>query len=175
MTIANAATFAAARVNLSRFMLSKADNMARLLGFGYVDKDVAPNDIEALRAAWAHSKRTGLALPVWAGGSDKTVYTSRGANYAFRFWHDSLHCMHGLGFNTADEITIGIMQTAEVATYFGPDSLESKIMFADTVEQSRYAARHNGEFPDDQLAFVTSRVLYPHTAQLLAECSADIC
>jgi hypothetical protein len=170
MTIATPETFAIARANLSRFMLNKADQMQRLLGFGYVDRDHAPDDYAALMEAWHHSQHTGLALPVWSGGSDKTVYTSKGANYACRFWHDSLHCLHGLGFTTQDEITIGIMQTAEVTTFFGPDSIESKIMFADTVEQSRFAARNNGEFPEDQLSFVENCVLYPHMAELLASC-----
>lgn len=159
-------TFATARKNLSAFMLTKADQMSRVLGFGYQDADEAPNDYAALLTAWRKAKQTGTFLPVWSGGSDKTVYTSKGANYAFRFWHDALHCMHGLTFNTPDEITIGIMQTAEVAAYFGADSIESKIMYADTVMQSQYADKHNGEFPEDQLAFVEMQVLYPAIAVL---------
>ncbi len=173
--IATPETFAIARASLSRFLLSKADQMARVLGFGYVDKAIAPNSYAELMTAWHESKRSGLALPVWSGGSDKTAYANAGVNYAFRFWHDCLHCLHGLEFNTADEITIGVMQTAEVAAYFGPNSIEARIMYADTVEQTKYAARHNGAFPDDQLTFVSNLVLYPETAKLMADCYADIC
>lgn len=158
-------TFAKARANLSMFILKKADQVQRNVGFGYRDVPDAPNNYADLLTAWRKSKQTGLALPVWDGGSDKTVYDNPGVNFAFRFWHDSLHCMHGLTFKTSDEITIGIMQTADVSAYFGADSIESKIMYADTVLQSQYYQRHK-EFVNDQYAFVEMHVMHPEIAEL---------
>ena len=160
------AAFNKARSNLSSFMLRKADNVAKQIGFGYRDCDNAPGDFEALQAAYKASKQSGLALPVWNGCSDNTVYTSCGANYAFRFWHDVLHCVHGLGFTLQDEITIGLMHHAEVVAYFGPDSIEAKIIYADTVLQSEYEARH-GQFPANQLEFVTNSVMYPNIFEIV--------
>lgn len=158
--------FDIARAKLSAFLIRKADQVQKQIGFGYVDSDNAPGDFESLLTAYQSSKRTGFALPVWNGCSDNTAYTSRGANYAFRFWHDVLHCVHGLGFTLEAEVTIGLMHVAEVKTYFGPDSIEAKIMFADTVRQSAYEAIH-GKFPDDQYTFVRDWVMYPVTSELV--------
>lgn len=158
--------FDAARANLSQFILRKAHALQKQIGFGYADRNEAPSDYTALRAAYDASKRTGFALPVWSGGSDKTVYTSRGANYAFRFWHDVLHCVHGLDFALQNEIAIGHMHVAEVAAHFGPASVEAAIMLADTVRQSQHEALYN-EFPADQLAFVWECVNTPALAECL--------
>lgn len=158
--------FDTARAKLSAFIIRKADQIQKQIGFGYVDSDNAPGDFESLLTAYRSSKRTGFALPVWSGCSDNTAYTSRGANYAFRFWHDVLHCVHGLGFNLADEVAIGHMHVAEVKAYFGPDSIEAMIMYADTVRQSQYEAVH-GKFPDNQYAFVHDFVIYPITSEIV--------
>lgn len=158
MTFANIALLQTARKNLSSFILAKADSVARVVGFGYVDVEHAPNDFDALMMAWKASKRSGLALPVWSGGSENTIYTSCGANYAFRFWHDSIHALTGLAFNTLDEIEIGRIQVQAVQKEFGNRSLESLLMYADTIAQSIYASANDGAFPDNQLEFVTNEV-----------------
>jgi|SRR6516164_5453411 hypothetical protein len=150
-----------ARINLSEFVIAKAKDLSYIFDFGYKAVDNAPNDYDSLLEAWHHAKHQkeqgkDAFLPIWNGASDTTIYTSQEANYAFRFWHDVLHCISGLKFNTLDEIDLGLMQTENVKKRFGNDSLEAKLMLADTVGQSTYAALNNGEFPEDQMAFVLS-------------------
>jgi hypothetical protein len=153
MTVEN---FELARRNLSLYVLQKAEELTRALGIGYIDSSNAPNDYDSLIAKWKECISKGKPMPVWDGASDSTVYTSAGANYAFRFWHDFLHYYKKLDFTTDAEVDIGIMQTKEVQKYFGMDSLEAKIMLADTVGQSLYALENNGEFPDNQISYVWS-------------------
>lgn len=152
--------FEQARINLSAFVLdhSRTLQVFHLVGVAAVDN--APNDYASLCAMWDEIQNGAtigqIAKPflVWNGGSDATVYTTPAANYAFRFWHDILHVTKGLRFDTMDEIEIGIMQTKAVQAEFGKDSLEAKIMLADTVGQSIYAQMNNGEFPDNQVSYV---------------------
>jgi len=147
-----------ARRNLSNFVLEQADLRSRLLGFGYVDAPVAPETYLELVAAYKASMSSGRPLPVWRGASDKTVYTSQGANWAGRYWHDCLHVQHRLQFTTTDEVAIGWLQLGAVAAEFGADSLEWALMYTDTVGQAYYAAEHGGQFPDDQLAFAIETI-----------------
>lgn len=154
MTYANMALLENARRNLSLFVMVKANRISHAVGFGYTDKPVAPSSYSELIAAWRHSRKTGLALPVWSGASDNTIYTTPGANYAFRFWHDSIHALQQLEFNTIDEIIIGTEQVKAVQVEFGMYSLEAILMYSDTIAQSLYADANNGNFPDDQYAFV---------------------
>lgn len=158
MTFANIKNINAARINLSQFVIRNADAIAKKIGFGYVDMDNAPNDFDELKTAFNASKSSGFALPVWNGASDKTIYTSIGANFAFRFWHDVMHCVLNKGFDVSAEIAIGAIHVQEVQKEFGAQSLEALLMYADTIGQSLYALSHNGEFPADQLAWVSEQV-----------------
>lgn len=153
MTYPNMVFFEQARANLTSFVIHKALKVQREVGFGYRDDAVAPQTDEELMQAWAQSKRDGTAFPVWSGASDSTIYTNRGGNYAFRFWHDSLHARLGLSTPRADEVKIGEMHVDAVAAEFGEDSLEAILMHWDTVGQSNYCDMY-GEFPSDQLMFV---------------------
>lgn len=150
----NQAQFEIARQKLSAFLLEYAHKLSKRIGIGYTDSDDAPSDYDSLMAKWAECKRTGRPFPVWNGASESCVYTSIGSNFAFRFWHDYLHYTTDLKFTTIDEIKIGIIQTEAVQKHFGMDSLEAKIMLADTVGQSLYAFANNGEFPENQLSYV---------------------
>lgn len=152
------AQFDTARKNLSLFILRKALQVQKQVGFGYVDSPVAPDSFDALMLAWNNSKKTRLAFPVWNGCSDNTIYTNPGVNYAFRFWHDAIHACTGLGFNTADEIAIGRIQVETVQAEFGKFSIEAMLMYADTIAQSQYAATTGGEFPANQLEFVRNEL-----------------
>ncbi len=143
-----------ARKALSQFLLRKADSLTRQYGFGYVDKEHAPSSFPELVEEWSHSVKTGLAFPVWSGCSDNTIYTSKGANYAFRFWHDSIHATRRLGFDTDDELAIGAEQMKVIQAEFGMYSLEALIMYADTIGQTTHAALNDGQFPENQEEFV---------------------
>lgn len=158
MTSARIELLPLARKQLSLFVIRKAAALTKQLGFGYVDSDDAPESYPELMAYWMESTHTRKAFPVWSGASDNTIYTSVGANYAFRFWHDSLHARNALGFNYADEVVIGTTQTNEVAEEFGEFSLETLLMHYDTVGQSTYANMNGGQFPEDQLAWVTKEI-----------------
>lgn len=154
----NTEKFEAARINLSTFVLSHAITLSMFHGVDYFPVDNAPNDYDALYDMWRHCQSDNGPFLVWSGGSDKTIYTTQAANHAFRFWHDILHVTKGLKFDTMDEIEIGIIQTKAIQAEFGKDSLEAKIMLADTVGQSVYAQMNQGEFPDNQVSFVYSLI-----------------
>ena len=153
MTAQNIALFNVARANLTQYVIRQAEAVRRVVGFGYVDRDEAPNTDAELIAAWEHSRKTGLAFPVWSGASENTIYLHRGGNYAFRFWHDAIHATRGLCMDVDDEVEIGMMHVKAVEQEFGVDSLEALLMFWDTVGQSMHCYC-TGEFPHDQLAFV---------------------
>lgn len=146
-----------ARHNLTNFVEWKARQVARELGFGWVACDPAPGDMGSLMAAWEHSRLTKEALPVWSGASDNTIYTHALGNWAFRFWHDSLHCKHGLNMTVHDEINIGMKHVHDVVEVFGVGSLEGKFMRQDTIFQSLYCDVH-GHFPENQLQFVLDSI-----------------
>ncbi len=149
--------FEQARSNLSAYLLNNAEIMEYLTGVEYEAADEAPNTYEALSQQWADCHT--FAMPkfkVWNGCSETTVYTTQEANYAFRFWHDVLHCSLHLDFSLKSEIEIGKIQTRMVQEMFGNKSLEAMIMLADTVGQSLYSANNNGEFPENQLLYVFS-------------------
>jgi len=143
---------------LSRFVIDKARKVQRQIGFGYVEAADAPNNMRELMAAFENSKRTGQPLPVFSGASEGTIYTSKEANWAFRFWHDVVHCQHDLGFNFADEVSVAWLQGEAVAAEFGKESMEYRMFMADTAGQSLYAQTHGGEFPVDQWAYVAALV-----------------
>jgi hypothetical protein len=150
--------FQRARHNLSMFVIRQTEKMSKQVGFGYVDCDVAYDDYPSLCAAFAESKRTGLPLKVWSSGSENTIYTSCGANYAFRFWHNCLHAQFGISFDLVGECVIAGMHVTAVAEEFGMHSLERLMMEADTRQQSIFAFKHSDHFPDNQLQFVTDYV-----------------
>jgi hypothetical protein len=147
-----------ARANLEHFVISKADRLSRDMGFSYIETENAPNTFEELKTAFYHSKTTREAFPVFSGASDKTIYLSKEGNWAFRFWHDIIHVTGGFDFTLQSEIDCSSVQCEQVIAYFGRESLEAKLFIADTIGQSVYAYLHNGEFPQDQLAFVKSLI-----------------
>lgn len=152
--------FQAARVRISRFAIESAHRLAREVGFSYADSAEAPSTFEAVRAEYDECRRTHRAFRVWNGASDNTAYTSKEANWAFRFCHDVVsHGAHGLTFSLADELESGNQWVRKVAGRFGVDSVEAWIAYADTCGESLYADEHGGEFPTDQLGFVHERLL----------------
>ncbi|QDB70978.1 hypothetical protein bb8_p03 [Bordetella phage vB_BbrP_BB8] len=144
-----------ARAELTLYMILEAHRLQKELGFGYVESDTAPGKFNLLKAAFAHSLRTCEPLPVYAGGSDNTIYTSKEGNWAFRFCHDVAHVLLNAGFGSADEAKVSKYQADRVAKHFGKGSLEHRLFVADTLGQVAYYAVHN-DFPENQLAFVRS-------------------
>lgn len=140
--------------NLTRFVIGAAARIKSATGIGYEETNDAPSTFDALKAAYAHSKRTLAPLPVWSGGSENTIYASKEGNWAFRFWHDMTHCANGWGFSLSDEVKVAEQQAQAIAHEFGSDSLEYRMFLADTVGQSLYTTMNGGTFPADQWAFV---------------------
>lgn len=144
----------AARWRLTPFVHEKAQEYTRKLGVQYEASPNAPETGPQIAYHMRQSQYHGRPFPVWSGASDNTIYMNAGGNYAFRFWHDALHYLLSMDTSLVDELELGAMHTGVVMARFGFDSLEAKLMRADTMMQSRYAADHAGNFPEDQLAFV---------------------
>ena len=152
MQISNA-QFERARANLTRFVIHKAAKLSRELSFSYEDAEDAPSSDEAVAAAFENSVKTHAAFPVWNGACDRTIYTNREGNLAFRFWHDMLHATQRKCMTLDDEIALGKVHIAAVQAEFGRNSVEAPMIAADTIGQSIYE-HERGEFSADQLAFV---------------------
>lgn len=152
--------FQAARVRLSRYAIECAARLARETGFGFEESTVAPSTFDEVRKEYDECRRTHRAFRVWNGASDNTAYTSKEANWSFRFWHDCVsHGAHGLSFDLYDELKSGNEWVRKIAGRFGVDSVEAWIAYADTCGESLYAHEHGGAFPTDQLGFVHERLL----------------
>lgn len=141
-----------ARDNLTRFVTDKAHALSKALGFGFEDTTQAPTDFEALKRAYEYSLKTLKPLPVWSGACENTIFTNFHGNLAFRFWHDILHCTLDRGFDFYSEIEVGYNMLESVIREFGIDSLEYKLLKADTIGQTTYY-KHYKAFPENQLQF----------------------
>lgn len=140
-------------------------------------------------AVEARARGEWVALPVYGGASDQTIYTSEAANHAFRYWHDMGHIQFHLSFTPSDEsrlqkgyhlddmwrvlgrpVTGDVDGTVTVDWRVDSDTvvdraalLAFRMYYADTVGQIEYIVR-NGKFPTDQLAFVLAYVTDAPTA-----------
>lgn len=153
------AEFEQARHNLSDFVCRKARQMEKRYGVLYATSPDAPTNLQEMQMAYRKcliDKR--VPFPIWDGASDKTMYMTAADNYAFRFWHDILHLALYAETILADELELGHIHVGCVMAEFGMYSLEAAMMRADTIGQSEYAAKNNGNFPDDQLTFVKEYV-----------------
>lgn len=160
MQVITNAAFDAARAAYTLFTIKAAARLAKEVGFSYEALPHAPGSDMAhidrdIQSAYHASMTHHCAFPVWDGACDNTVFTNREGNYAFRFWHDVVsHCSHGLGFDTDSELKAGMQWVERVAGEFGAQSVEAMIAYADTCGQTLFC-QQTGEFPADQLAFVT--------------------
>ena len=166
----NAQAFEAARRNYTRFAIESAARLAKEVGFSYdavaIDPDLIHDD--DIQREFAECSRTRRPFRVWSGASDNTVFTCREGNWAFRFWHDVVsHAVGKLGFDMRDELTAGMQWVRKVSNEFGAKSLETAIAYADTCGQTLYCAA-KGEFPVDQIAFVSQYVAGVNIADIRA-------
>lgn len=142
-----------ARKRLSKFVVAMAQRIVRVTGVNYEESLVAPSTHEEVMIEWRTALETGKPFRVYSGASDCTIYDAPDVNWAFRFWHDYLHVKHNLGMGIRDEMQVGALHWLEVSQEFGDDSLEAKIIAADTSGQALY---HHifGTFVADQEEFV---------------------
>jgi len=113
----------------------------------------APNTLEAVTRAW----QTTGPVPVWNGGSGRTVYGSPLHNYAFRAWHDSTHVRLQTPFSPAGEKTTALAQVRMLLSCTdlgtpGDRVRAARLVYEDIVAQVEHCERY-GDFPVDQLGF----------------------
>ena len=144
--------FNQARERLTKFVILQAEKIQRFLNISIEDTSNAPSTFESVKQAFIDSAKTGKPFPVFSGACENTIYTNYHGNICFRFWHDFIHYIENLGFDTDSELSVGEIQVQAVSKEFGKDSIESKLMHADTIGQVRYFAKYN-KFVDDQLQF----------------------
>lgn len=119
---------------------------------GFDTSENAPNTFEDLVKQFHETGR----LTVYSGASDKTIFGSPEANYAFRAWHDALHLRLMAPFTPEGEHRVMLAQAHDVMRRYG-NSPETRAMVrllhAEIDGQVKYSQAHNGEFPVDQRAF----------------------
>lgn len=126
------------------------DSLARLLES--TAGTVAPESESGAGAIREHGSPSGALLgeriPVWAGASERTIWSGPRVNYLFRAWHDSVHVAACADFDTAGELETARRQCAQIE-----GKPERAILWAETAGQVLYHAAH-GAFPDDQRRYV---------------------
>lgn len=142
-----------ASVRLSQFVAGQAARFITIHGITWCAVPDAPDNWEDLYYAYLTAKRRGTYLPVSNLHCDTSIYTRPEVNHACRYWHDMMHCVHGLDFSLVSEIQVGRIQSDAVMRHFGKGSVEHLMMLADTVGQSIYESA-NGCFPENQREFV---------------------
>ncbi len=138
-----------ARTRLGQFVLGRAKGVG---GPGYRATEFGISSWPDLKVQWRLSMLNNEPLPVWSGGSDKTVYLTPEINHAGRYWHDATHIRLQADFSLAGELKVAAAQIELASMWFGPGSLEVLLLTADTVGQALHYAK-SGMFVEDQLAF----------------------
>lgn len=143
-----------ARCTLSEFMIERAATTVAEVRFDWKPAPDAPNDYEALCAAYRHSEKTGEPLPISSEHNDEVIYTSAEANIAFRFVHDVHHVRFDWSFRVIDELDLALWHLGELeAEGFDQSSLPWRMLHADLIGQAQLIAV-SGSFPTDQRRFV---------------------
>lgn len=137
--------FDKARTDLSKLVLRKASLIQHLHGKGYKPMLEVPDVLSSMTRAWHDLPY----YPVYSGASDKTVYSFAECNYAFRFWHDYLHILHGKEIDAEGEFFVAALHV-DAASRLSHDA--AALMRIETQGQTEHYLAH-GEFPEDQLAF----------------------
>jgi len=143
---------------LSHWIVKHAARISKEIGFSYWPVSDAPDTFEGVCAEFKACMRGGKPFRVYDGASDKTIYTNPETNYAFRFWHDITHAVYKLDFTEHGERATAQKQIDEVSKAFGPDSLEVKLIAADTIGQVEYFAKVGG-FVENQKEFVYGLII----------------
>lgn len=139
-----------ARIHLSAFVSEQADKLiAERGGFRLLPDGVCPHTLDEMLHAYYHD----YMYPISHDNSGSGIYVTPWVNCKFRYWHDMLHVDHLLDVTFADEVQLGCIHTNAVREAFGDDSLEARMMYADTVGQSVHYEMFR-RFPDNQSSFV---------------------
>ena len=149
----DAPQIALARIKLSWFMRDLAAETAHELGFGWRPSMRAPSTLGELTAEFRACQISGLPLRVSSQHCDQTIYASPADNIAFRFVHDSRHVFLQAGFDLEPELLVAGCHVARLHhAGFTADSIESRLLYADTAGQALFLAT-TGVYVVDQLRF----------------------
>jgi hypothetical protein len=159
---------------LSQFIIDRARQTERDVGFSFVLTADAPNTYPALLAAFGHSWTSGEPLPISNENSDAVVYTDPFANVALRFWHDVNHVRRRLSFDLIDELELSLWHLGELEKAgHPPNSLVWRLLHADLTGQV-YVQAFAKRFPRDQRRFVRGCVTAGFDHGLLRELHNDV-
>lgn len=140
-------------VILSSKVMDAAHEMSLATGVSWEARDDAPQNWAQLKAA---VRQDGAVLPIYQGGLDSTVYSSKEAAIAVRYVHDMLHLQHDLDFTPPSEMMVARYQN-EFLAGIGAGRAARQILWADFAGQTMCVAM-TGTFPDDQKEFVYTAV-----------------
>ena len=142
-----------ARQNLGEWALARAQEIQAEFGFGFRPAAIAPTSLDDLRTEFRACQISGLPLRVSDRFCEQTIYPTPHHNVAFRFFHDSRHVFLDAQFTTEDELLVASCHLARLThDGFGNGTVEYRLLFADTVGQTRFVAEAN-EFVIDQKRF----------------------
>lgn len=142
-----------ARINLTDFVQDLAAETATEFGFGWRASTCSPDTLDEVTAEFRSSQITGLPVRVSSLYCDRTIYVAPADNIAYRFVHDSRHVFLQAGFDKESELLVASCHLARLRRAgFGPDSIEHRLMYADTVGQVLYLDE-TGEYVINQLRF----------------------
>lgn len=140
--------------NLGDWVTSVAEETSAEYGFRWRPSVMAPANLGDLRREVRACQISGLPLRVSSQHSDRTIYQTPLINMAFRFVHDTRHVHLDAEFDTDGELLVASCHLARLKhDGFDNGTIESRLMLADTVGQTVFAARTGG-FPVDQRRFV---------------------
>lgn len=150
---APAAEIRLARLNLTKWIRSLATETASELGVTWRGSPCSPLSLRGIVDEFRAAIVTGLPVRVSDRYCERTIYVRPEDNIAFRFVHDSRHFFLGAGFTTEAELLVASCHLARLqADGFGPDSIEHRLLYADTVGQTLFLAE-TGSFVSNQVRF----------------------
>ena len=144
----------AARRNLTNFWIGTAARYHRVYGIGYREVEGLAQEfsLDAMVALRTACMAAAEPFPVLEGFSDKTIFTNKEGNWAFRFMHDMEHIAQKKGFGYQEERDVAHMHVRDVRDVFGLNSIESALTVADTFGSLLYFAEYK-DHPKDQLGY----------------------
>ena len=120
----------------------------------YIAVDDAPNNWNALQEWFLEDvifKKKG-ALPVYKGGSEKTIYGKAETNHKFRAWHDMIHLENNLSFSYDDEMKVAKIHAQQLRDIGAPTWVINAV-YCDVAGQVIYYYHHK-QYVDNQKQFV---------------------
>lgn len=158
-----------ARINLTEWINDLADETATELGVTWRGSSSAPSTLGEVVEEFRAGMLTGLPVRISNRFCENTIYVKPRDNVAFRFVHDSRHYFLRAGFETEPELLVASCHLARLQRAgFGQESIEYRLLFADTVGQTLFLAE-TGRFVVDQLRFALRCLTSPLQEAIAAE------